>query len=149
MNGVRDRLGMLCDQLTRHRAMATEIDAAGAGPQLEELLDLLLSTTPDTSGAPVSPARLGVLLDAIEDACARHGLADLDVRGPVDGRPGDGRLPPGFVLTTDGAAANGAGPADAWVCPWGRCGRVVFHEEAAAPPACAAGDEPLRAYPPR
>ncbi|GGP61312.1 hypothetical protein [Streptomyces calvus] len=143
MNGVRDRLGLLCDQLTRHRAMTTEIAAAGAGPQLEELLDLL-SAAPDTSAA-----RLGELLDAIEEACARHGLAPLDVRGPVDGRPGNGRLPPGFALTTDGAAASGAGTVDAWVCPWGRCGRVVFPEEEAGPPACAAGDEPLHAFPPR
>lgn len=145
MNGVRDRLGLLCDQLTRHRAMVTEIDAAGAGPQLEELLDLL-SAAPE---ATASDARWGELLDAIEDACARHGLAALDVRGPADGRPGDGRLPPGFALAPSGAAVNGADAVDAWVCPWGRCDRVVFPEEAAIPPACAGGDEPLRAFPPR
>ncbi|MET7510455.1 hypothetical protein [Streptomyces albidoflavus] len=145
MNGVRDRLGVLCDQLTRHRTMAAEIEAAGAGPQLEELLGLL-PTAPDASDAP---ARLGALLDAIEDACARHGLADLDVRGLEHIRWGDARLPPGFALTPGGAAAAGAGQVDAWVCPWGHCGRVVFPEEAASRPACAAGDAPLRAYPPR
>ncbi|MDT0268670.1 hypothetical protein RM844_20500 [Streptomyces sp. DSM 44915] len=146
MNGIRDRLGLLCDQLTRYQAMATEIDTAGAGPQLRELLDLL-SNKPN---ARTSEARLGDLLDVIEDACTRHGLAALDVRGPADGRPVAGRLPPGFGLGRDGAAVHGAaGEMDAWVCPWGHCGRVVFPEEADAPPACAAGDEPLRAFPSR
>ena len=145
MNDVRDRLGVLCDQLTRHRAMAAEIETAGAGPQLTELLGLL----PTASGATSLEARLGELLDAIEDACARHGLAALNVRGPANETHGSGELPPGFALTPDGAAVNGAEAVDAWVCPWGHCGRVVFPEEAAAPPACAAGDEPLHAFPPR
>ncbi|MBV1956631.1 MULTISPECIES: hypothetical protein [Streptomyces] len=148
MNDVRDRLGVLCDQLTRHRTMAAEIEAAGAGPQLEELLGLL-PTAPDASGAPASTARLGALLDAIEDACARHGLADLDVRGLEHLRSADARLPPGFALTPGGTPAAGADPVDAWVCPWSHCGRVVFPEEATARPACAAGGTPLRAYPPR
>ncbi|WP_326798097.1 hypothetical protein OG946_24150 [Streptomyces sp. NBC_01808] len=146
MKGVRDRLSVLCDQLTRHRDMAPEIDAAGAGPQLDELLDLL-SATPDATAA--SEERLGELLDAIEDACARHGLAALDVRGPADIGPVAGRLPPGFALTPDDATENGADTVDAWICPWGHCGRVVFPEEAADAPVCAAGDEPLRAFPPR
>ncbi|MEU6106281.1 hypothetical protein [Streptomyces flaveolus] len=146
MRGVRERLGQLCDQLTRHGTMAAEIDAAGAGPELAELLGLL--STADASGDGDLVERLGDLLDAIEEACARHGLVTLDVRSPADARPGDGRLPPGFGPAPDGTAAQRT--VDAWVCPWSRCGRVVFPEETAtAPPACAAGDTPLYAFPPR
>ncbi|MGV9697148.1 hypothetical protein ACWDTR_15510 [Streptomyces sp. NPDC003470] len=146
MRGVRDRLGRLCDQLTRHGTMGAEIDAAGAGRELAELLGLL--SMADTSGDGDLAERLGDLLDTIEEACARHGLVTLDVRSPAGERPGDGRLPPGFGPASDGTAAQRA--VDAWVCPWSRCGRVVFPEEAAtAPPACAAGGTPLHAFPPR
>lgn len=145
MKGIRDRLGQLCDQLTRHGSMATEIDAAGAGPELRELLAHLAAAT--DAGTPVHGERLGELLDTIEDACARHGLVTLDVRSPADARPGSARLPPGFGPPTDGGATNGT--VDAWVCPWGRCGRVVFPEETTGRPTCAAGAAPLHAFPSR
>ncbi|MET8897092.1 hypothetical protein [Streptomyces albogriseolus] len=145
VKGIRDRLGQLCDQLTRHGSMATEIEAAGAGPELTELLGLL--ATGADAGAPDHGERLGELLDTVEEACARHGLVTLDVRGPADARPGSGRLPPGFGPATDGGTANGT--VDAWVCPWARCGRVVFPEETADRPICAAGAAPLHSFPPR
>lgn len=130
-NGARNRLGVLCDQLTRHASMAAEIDSAGAGPQLRELLELVRSGTATAEGA-----REAELLDTIEDACVRHGLSALDVR-----EYGNARLPIGFGLPPD------TGAAAAWVCPWGNCGRVVLPDEADAVPRCAVGDEPLRAFP--
>lgn len=132
-NGTRNRLGVLCDQLTRHESMAAEIDTAGAGPQLRELLELIRSGAATAAGA-----RETELLDSIEDACVRHGLSALDVR-----EYGNARLPLGFGLPAEESAAR------AWVCPWGNCGRVVLPDEAGASgrPRCAAGDEPLRAFP--
>lgn len=131
-NGTPNRLGVLCDQLTRHESMAAEIDTAGAGPQLRELLELVRSGTATAGGA-----RETELLDTIEDACVRHGLSALDVR-----EYGNAQLPLGFGLPPEG------GTASAWVCPWGNCGRVVLPDEAgASAPRCAAGDEPLRAFP--
>ncbi|MFE4606854.1 hypothetical protein ACFRK5_00640 [Streptomyces niveus] len=133
-NGTRNRLGVLCDQLTRHDSMAAEIDTAGAGPQLRELLELVRGGAGEAAGA-----REAELLDSIEDACVRHGLSALDVR-----EYGDARLPGGFGLPTD----EGPQTAKAWVCPWGDCERVVFPDEAgASAPRCAAGGEPLRAFP--
>ncbi|MFI2286482.1 hypothetical protein [Streptomyces niveus] len=132
-NGTRNRLGVLCDQLTRHESMAAEIDTAGAGPQLRELLELVRG-----GAATAAEAREAELLDSIEDACVRHGLSALDVR-----EYRDALLPEGFYQSTDGAQT-----AKAWVCPWGNCERVVFPEEAgASAPQCAAGGEPLRAFP--
>ncbi|MEU0525230.1 hypothetical protein [Streptomyces niveus] len=136
-NGARNRLGVLCDQLTRHGSMTAEIEAAGAGPQLRELLDLVRGGAATADGV-----REKELLDTIEDACVRHGLSALDVR-----EYGNARLPLGFGLPPDEQVAR------AWVCPWGNCGRVVLPETGAtgvtdAPtPTCAAGGEPLRAYP--
>lgn len=131
-NGTRNRLGVLCDQLTRHESMAAEIETAGAGPQLRELLELIRSGAATAAGA-----RETELLDSIEDACVRHGLSALDVR-----EYGNARLPLGFGLPSEESAAR------AWVCPWGNCGRVVLPDEAgASAPRCAAGDEPLRAFP--
>ncbi|MFF2186003.1 hypothetical protein [Streptomyces sp. NPDC058155] len=139
-NGARNRLGVLCDQLTRHGSMAAEIEAAGAGPQLRELLELVRSAASTAEGT-----REKELLDSIEDACVRHGLSALDVR-----EFGNARLPLGFGLPPDERVAR------AWVCPWGNCGRVVLPETggtvdtgdaAASTPTCAAGGEPLRAYP--
>jgi hypothetical protein len=136
LNGVRNRLGLLCDQLTRHRTMTEEIEAAGAGPHLRELLRLVR----EGSGTATEGTREKELLDAIEDACARRGLSALEVR-----EFGDVRLPPGFE---HGAPSSGGAGPNAWVCPWGRCGRVVFPDETPAPPDCAAGGEPLRPFPP-
>ncbi|MFD6990948.1 hypothetical protein [Streptomyces sp. NPDC059943] len=139
-NGARNRLGVLCDQLTRHGSMAAEIEAAGAGPQLRELLELVRSGASTAEGT-----REKELLDSIEDACVRHGLSALDVR-----EFGNARLPLGFGLPPDERVAR------AWVCPWGNCGRVVLPETGgtvdtgdagASTPTCAAGGEPLRAYP--
>ncbi|MET9557655.1 hypothetical protein [Streptomyces sp. NPDC006645] len=133
-NGTRNRLGVLCDQLARHESMAAEIDTAGAGPQLRELLELISSGAASAGGA-----RETELLDSIEDACVRHGLSALDVR-----EYGNAQLPDGFGLPRE----NGTGTPGAWVCPWGNCGRVVLPGEAgASAPRCAAGDEPLRAFP--
>lgn len=131
-NGTPNRLGVLCDQLTRHASMAAEIETAGAGPQLRELLELVRSGAGTAGGA-----REKELLDSIEDACVRHGLSALDVR-----EFGNARLPLGFGLPSDEQVAR------AWVCPWGDCGRVVLPETGEeSAPHCAAGGEPLRAYP--
>ncbi|MFF5254116.1 hypothetical protein ACFY4K_19005 [Streptomyces leeuwenhoekii] len=135
---MRNRLGLLCDQLTRHTSMADEIVDVSAGRELRELFDLV-GGGPD---GPFDPARAGELLDAIEEACARHGLAALDLRDHKDTR-----LPAGFRLTPDEAESRQGEPAGgAWVCPWGRCGRVVFPDEVPARPECTAGGEPLRSF---
>ncbi|WP_189948732.1 hypothetical protein [Streptomyces alanosinicus] len=126
---MEHRLGLLCDQLTRHETMAAEIETAGAGTELGELL-ALIGRGP---GSAADPERAAQLLDAIEDACARNSLSPLAVRDHTDSR-----LPGGFGLRPEGRA---------WVCPMGACDRVVLPEEANERPRCASG-EPLRPYPP-
>ncbi|MET8206230.1 hypothetical protein ABZT51_09315 [Streptomyces sp. NPDC005373] len=135
---MRNRLGLLCDQLTRHPSMVEEIDDAGVGRELRELLGLVGGG----SQADQDQDRASELLDAIEEGCARHGLAALDLRAHKDVRLPDGfRLASGEAAPLSDWAAGGA-----WVCPWGRCGRVVFPDEVPARPECAAGREPLRPF---
>ncbi|MFF2409593.1 hypothetical protein [Streptomyces sp. NPDC058092] len=109
--------------------MEQEIRNAGAGNELDELLAM------PSGGAGVDAKRAKALLDAIDDACARYGLAAVTVRSY-----GDAQLPAGF----------GRPPAtveqDKWICPQGFCGRVVFSEEAPTPPACAAGGIPMAPF---
>lgn len=71
MSVVRERLAALCDQIARHSEMRQAIGDADAGPQLAELLDAVTAEqTPDQG-------RLLVLLDEIEEACSRDGLAGI------------------------------------------------------------------------
>jgi hypothetical protein len=119
---VRDRVGLLCDQLSRWPSLHDTIRDAGADAELTDLLALL--------AGPADPdqARVEALLDAIGQACARAGLAGVTSRdkGPAAGMT---TLPPGMADT----------PALAgWTCPLGRCDRVVTPDEVAAPPTCAA-----------
>lgn len=131
MSGLRARLGVLCDQLSRHSSMEDLIRAAHAGDQLDELLAILRGS------AEVEPGREEALLDAIDDACAREGLAPVDVRGNSRAW-----LPPGFNLPPDRTA-------DTWVCPRGCCARVVFADEAPEPPGCPVAGVPMTAFPRR
>ena len=118
MTTIRGRLGLFCDQLSGWPALAQTIREGGGGRALDDLLALL--------GGVAEPdaARVVELLAAIERACARRGLVGLTTR-----EPGAGTLPPG-MSTSDGSA---------WVCPRGRCDRVVLPEESAAPVCSATG----------
>lgn len=140
-NGTGSRLGLLCDQLARHESMASDIEEADAGQHLSELLALV------AGGATVDDRRVDELLDLIEDACAVRGLAPLGVREHKDARlPSGFGLPPGCELPS-GFRRPGEPEVKAWVCPWDRCGRVALPAEVA--PRCAAGDTPMRPFPPR
>ncbi|CAN3985934.1 hypothetical protein [Kitasatospora purpeofusca] len=131
---LRDRVGTLCEQLSRWPSLRTSIRDGGGEHALTELLALLTGTT-DPEGPRVSE-----LVDAIEDACARQGLAGLTTRevGSPGGIPA---LPPGM---------SGAPEIMGWTCPLGRCNRVVTPDETAHPPTCAAhGPEGrMKPYPP-
>ena len=120
MSVLRRRLAALCDQITQHADMDQAIRAAGAGAQLDALLAAIQAT--DTS----DPDVLTKLLDEIEDACARDGLAGVTTAlkqyTPLPGGFHDGQQEPAT-----------------WVCPLWQCTRVVFDDEVPAIPLCAAG----------
>jgi hypothetical protein len=117
VDGVRDRIGVLCGQLSRWEAVEKIILDGGAGVALDELRTAIRDSQTD-------PGRLTELLDVIEDAGARGSLPGITTR-EHSYRP----LPPG-------AASPGI---EAWVCPRGRCDRVVLasDEPTAAQPLCA------------
>ena len=127
MEGARDRVGMLCDQLSRFPDhLPGIIRSGGAGRELDELLAAL--------GGEDEPDKDQMLawLNDIEDACASEGLAGVTSREHAF-RP----LPPGYETS---------GP-QAWVCPRGRCDRVVLPEEARTPPVCeVAGGTPMNPF---
>lgn len=114
MEGVRNRVGMLCDQLSRFPDLHDVIRDAGADGELDKLLAAL--------GGVDEPDEDQVLvwLQAIEDACARKGLAGVTSR--------EHAFRPPFPGVSDSWA---------WVCPRGRCDRVVLPEKARTPPVCA------------
>lgn len=128
MAGVRDRVGMLCDQLSRWPDLRGIIRDAGAGGELDELLAAL-----DSEGEP-DPDRMLAWVQAIDDACARKkGLVGI-TSGEKSFRP----LPPGPAGDLD---------CRAWVCPRGRCDRVVLSEETRTSPVCAAANgTPMSAF---
>jgi len=127
MDDVRDRVGLLCDQLTRH-SMEQLIRDAGAGEELGALRAVL------RNDQDADADRLRALLDALEDACLRSGLSGVASR-----QQGYRPLPPGL---SPNSQHDRNGSARAWVCPLRRCARVVLPEEAAADvPICAMGNE--------
>jgi hypothetical protein len=121
MSAVRGRLGSLCGQITQHADMEQSIRDNGAGEQLDEVLAAVRA-----ADAP-DPKKLIALLNKIEEACSRHGLAGVTTQNM-----NYQRLPPGFE------PAPKAEPPT-WTCPSGRCARTVFDDETATPPLCAAG----------
>jgi len=127
MNSVRARLGNLCDQITLHPSLVRAIRDAEAGTALDEVLTLVQGAdTPD-------PGRLARLLEEIEQACAGMGV----VLGVTK------RFTPLPELSADADTAE----PPTWICPAGRCARIVFDEEtgAAGPPHCAALDTQMAA----
>jgi hypothetical protein len=133
--GLLGRIGLLCDQLSMWPSLYATIRDAGARTELDELLTTLADPhEPDRD-------RIRALLDAIDHACARVGLAGLTSRSPGPDAgitlPGGLDGPPGLV---------------GWTCPLGRCDRVVTVNEAVGTPTCAAGHAaPMTPYtlPPR
>ncbi|MER7693829.1 hypothetical protein [Streptomyces sp. NPDC097610] len=132
---VGDRVGMLCDQLSRWPELATMIRDGGGQAQLEELLTLLADRS------AYDERRISALMDAIEDACARQGLPGLTRRLPP--------LPPGMGTAQ---RTTGHGEPAGWTCPLDYCSRVVLPEETPSPPTCAAArgeHTQMRPYRPR
>ena len=125
----RERIGVLCAQLSRWSSLADIVRDGGAGDALDELMAAVRGS------APQEPDQLVRLLDAVEEACARCGLAGVTNRG---NRPS--ALPPGL----SGSVVGRARPA--WVCPCSCCERVVFAEEAATAPVCAMADRAMRPF---
>jgi len=127
MAAARDGAGILCGQLSRWPDLHGIIRDAGAGGELDKLLAAL--------GGEDEPDQDQVLawLQVIEDACASKGLVGITSREHAF-RP----LPAGLFPASD---------LSAWVCPRGRCDRVVLPDEAQAPPACVvAGGTPMRPF---
>ena len=125
----------------RQNGASPTIRDGGGEHALTELLALLTGTTD-----PEGP-RLSELIDAIEDACARQGLAGLTSRevGSPGGIPA---LPSGMNVLPPWM--GGAPEVMGWTCPLGRCNRVVTPDETAHPPTCVAhGPEGrMKPYPP-
>ena len=125
----RDRLASLCDELSRWPSLEMTVRDGGAGRELHELLVLM-----DGELVP-DPATISVLIDAVEEACNRQGLAGLTSR-----QAGMPAIPAGVT-----AVATVAG----WTCPKGRCTRVVTPDETTEPPICAVtGGRPMAPYDP-
>jgi hypothetical protein len=135
---LRDRVGLLCDQLSRWPSLYTTIHDAGVDTELAELLTVLAET-----GDP-DQARIQALLDAIDEACKHIGLAALTTRS-MGLDPGGLTLPAGLDLPSglDGTAGAVVG----WTCPLRRCDRVVTAGETAQQPTCAARqNSPMTPY---
>lgn len=150
MEQVRDRLGMLCDQLSRFPDLHDIIRAAGAGGHLDKLLAALKGED------KLDENQVFAWLQAIDDACVRSGLAGITSRErafhPLP--PGFGSLPSGFYEPSDelpggddqDEGVSGSDP-QAWVCPRGRCDRAVLPEEVRILRVCAAaGGTPMRPF---
>ncbi|WP_194912880.1 hypothetical protein [Catenulispora rubra] len=126
---LRDRIGLLCDQLSRWPVLRTTITDAGAYAELTDLLSIL--TGPDQP----DPARVQALLESIEEAGNAVGVVGLTTR--MMGLDA-GLILPGGLSADPGAMVVG------WVCPLGRCDRVVLPAEGVKTPMCAAGpDKPM------
>jgi len=127
---LRDRVGLLCDQISRFPTLQGIIADAGALTELTGLLTMLADPhEPDQ-------ARVGALLDAIDQACSKTGLVGLTSR--TKGLEAGLSLPGG--LAADPGLAG-------WTCPLERCGRVVIRQEADGTPTCAARQNtPMRPY---
>jgi hypothetical protein len=124
---ARDRVGMLCDQLSRFPDLHDIIRNAGADKELDGLLAAL------GGAGELDQERMLAWLQAIEDACARKGLAGITSR-----EHGFRPLPAGLSATSN---------IPVWVCPRGRCDRVVLPEEAQTPPVCAVtGGTPMMPF---
>jgi hypothetical protein len=133
--GLRGRVGLLCEQLSRWPSLRTIIGDAGARTELADLLAVLAD--------PREPEadRVRTLLDAIDKACVGVGLTGLTSRTKA---PDAGLTLPYGVNAVPGLVG--------WTCPLGRCDRVVTRKEAADPPTCAPGrDTRMKPYtlPPR
>jgi len=127
---LRDRVGLLCDQLSRWTSLHTAIRDAGAHNELAELLAALAGTSEPQAD------HIEALLDAIDHACARVGLASLTSRTKA--------LDVGLTLP-DGL--RGAQWPVGWTCPLSRCDRVVIRQEAIETPHCAANQNaPMAPY---
>lgn len=127
---LRDRAGLLCDQLSRWPSLYTTAREVGRQTELAELLTLV------TGPREPDQDRVLELLNSIDKAFAGVGLAGLTSRtkGPDVGLT----LPEG-LKTAPGLVG--------WTCPLKRCGRVVICQEADGAPACAAArDAPMAAY---
>ncbi len=124
--GVRERVGSLCEQLSRWPSLEGIIRDAGASGDLNALLAAL------NGDREPDPEQVASWAEAIESACARKGLVGVTSRGYAF-RP----LPAGLrdMPTTR-----------AWVCPRDLCDRVVLPEEAAAPVCAIAGRAPMTPF---
>lgn len=119
---LSDRVGLLCDQLSRFPSLQEFVAKAGVAAKLDELLALVADPRePD-------PARVRELLDAIDVACTVAGLAGLTSRTK-------GGVPAGLRLPPDHSEAEGP---MGWTCPLERCDRVVLRQDSAERPSCAA-----------
>jgi hypothetical protein len=126
---IGDRVGALCAQLSRWDSLEGIIRDGGAGEALDELMAAV------RGDAAQVPDQLARLLDDIEEACARRGLAGITSRGQRHLT-----LPPGL----SGPAEEGASPA--WVCPCSRCERVVFPEQAETAPMCVIAGAAMKPF---
>jgi len=118
---LRDRVGLLCEQLSRWPTLHATIRDAGAHTELDELLTIL--------AAPKEPDRDRVLtlIDAIDQACTKVGLAGLTSRTKA--------LSAGLTLP---GGLEGDPSLAGWTCPLHRCERVVISQEVDGTPTCAA-----------
>lgn len=118
---VRDRLGLVCEQLSRWPKVEGIVRGAGGGEALDALLAALATDT-----AP-NAERLDEWISAIEDAARRAGLQGIASRFRQ--------------VPTE--------PAEEWGCPRGHCDRLSsLSEIPEAPSACwIAGSTPLRKIP--
>lgn len=127
MREARERLGALCDQLSRWPKLHRIIRDAGAGNELDALLTSL------GSNDDLDQDQMLFWVEAIEEACGRKGLVGITTRDKV------------FRLLPDGLSAPGA--PRAWVCPRDRCDRVVLPGDTQIPLTCAvSGGTPLRPF---
>lgn len=140
---VRNRIGILCRQISRRPSLVTAIGEIGARPALDELLTAL--------AGPAEPgqARIIELLDAIDHAGKSRGLTGLT--SPGKALDAGHCLPPGLVAGPDSLPPgfSGAPKPIGWTCTLRRCDRVDVPAHAAdGTPTCAAsGNKPLRPYP--
>ncbi|MET9618601.1 hypothetical protein [Kitasatospora indigofera] len=125
MSVVRQRIAVLCGQITRHADMEQAIRRVGGGPHLDRILGAVRG-----ADAP-DPGKLIELLDELEDVCGEKGLAGITTTSKQ------------YVPLPRGFQGSDPDEPPTWVCPLKRCSRVVFEDEAPVAPSCATAGTPM------
>lgn len=118
---ARNRLGVLCDQISRWPDLCDIIRDAGAENELREILNALICSENLTEE---KMRQVLSWLQVIDNSCAHS----MGLIGIASRQKAFHSLPPGLSDDSD---------TQAWICPRDRCDRVDLSTESSLRPSCA------------